>query len=78
MRTEEFEEIRRSFINGAITVDTYAKLTKGFKPPRNHVIPNVAEVCDHCDEKVEVLWQDDEHWLLCPDCWPLYHNYQPK
>lgn len=44
----------------------------------NDCIPGRAEVCDHCEQHVTVLYSDSESWMFCPDCWPLYHLYEPK
>lgn len=32
-----------------------------------------AYTCDHCSKRVTVLWRDNQGWLLCPKCYPLYH-----
>ena len=49
---------------------------KGFF--KNYVVYGTVETCDHCNKKVKVLAKDDDNWLLCPTCWPLYHLYPPK
>ena len=38
----------------------------------NRVVKGLIEVCDECEEKVDVLWMDHEHWMLCPRCWELH------
>ena len=41
---------------------------------KNYVISSLIETCDHCGNKVVVLWQDKDNWLICPKCWPLYKS----
>lgn len=40
--------------------------------PKNQVSPSI-KTCDHCNQERKVLWIDNAHWMLCPECWPMYH-----
>ncbi len=42
------------------------------RTPINQVCRNI-NTCDHCNQKVNVLWIDYTKHLFCPDCWELYH-----